>query len=132
MGNDFAGSVPPDLLTDHGKAIGEVGVNVFLGFIVIGGAFRFALTAASFVLGKALDEGWKGEVSAAGFTKPRGNEDTALKKFQADKLGQFLSATPLSAGTYTIETESESAVFEPLRLDLKKEIVPPIAITAEG
>ena len=54
-----------------------------------------------------------------------------VRALKTNKLGQFLSATPLATGTYTIETESETATFKPLNLDLKDQIVPPIAIAAE-
>ena len=61
----------------------------------------------------------------------RDSNGIPVRALKTNKLGQFLSATPLATGTYTIETESESNVYKPIRLDLKGEIVPPIAITAE-
>lgn len=55
-----------------------------------------------------------------------------VRALKTNKLGQFLSATPLTSGTYNIETESELAKFEPFSINLKNQIVPPIAIYAQG
>src|SRR3989344_635363 len=55
-----------------------------------------------------------------------------VRALKTNTLGQFLSATPLSSGTYTIETESQLAKFNPFSITLKNQIVPPIAINSEG
>ncbi len=62
----------------------------------------------------------------------RDSNGIPVRALKTNKLGQFLSATPLSSGTYTIETECEGTDFKPLTLELKNQIVPPIAIFAEG
>jgi len=55
-----------------------------------------------------------------------------VRALKTNKLGQFLSATPLASGQYTIETESDLAHFKPITLDLKDKVVTPMAIVAEG
>jgi len=52
------------------------------------------------------------------------------RALKTNKLGQFLSATPLANGAYTVETESEEAVFEPTTLEAKNQIIAPIEIRA--
>ena len=54
-----------------------------------------------------------------------------VRALKTSKLGQFLSVTPLANGSYTIEIESETAKFKPVMINLKGEILPPLAIRAE-
>jgi hypothetical protein len=54
-----------------------------------------------------------------------------VRALKTNKLGQFLSATPLSSGTYTIEAESDIASFKHLSLNLTGQILPPIGIKGE-
>lgn len=58
----------------------------------------------------------------------QGNPARALK---TNKLGQFRIATPLSNGTYDIETEKEGLIFDIFKITLKGEIVQPIEIKAK-
>ena len=62
----------------------------------------------------------------------RNEQGIPVRALKTNKLGQFLSATPLTNGTYNIETESELATFNPFSILLKDQIVSPIAIVAEG
>lgn len=50
---------------------------------------------------------------------------------KTNKLGQFLSATPLENGTYTVEVESESHTFEPFTLNLTGQVLAPLEIKAK-
>lgn len=54
-----------------------------------------------------------------------------VRALKTNKLGQFLSATPLSSGTYTIEAESDIASFKHLSVNLTGQILPPIGIRGE-
>lgn len=54
-----------------------------------------------------------------------------VRALKTNKLGQFLSATPLSIGTYTIEAESDIASFKHLSINLTGQILPPIGIKGE-
>ena len=62
----------------------------------------------------------------------RNEQGIPVRALKTNKLGQFLSATPLTSGTYNIETESELANFNPFSISLKNQIVSPIAIIAAG
>jgi len=62
----------------------------------------------------------------------RNEQGIPVRALKTNKLGQFLSATPLTSGTYNIETESELASFNPFSILLKNQIVSPIAIVAAG
>lgn len=55
-----------------------------------------------------------------------------LRALKTSKLGQFLSATPLADGTYTIDVESELAKFAPFTLNLTGQVLSPIEIQAKG
>ena len=51
-----------------------------------------------------------------------------VRAMKTNKLGQFLSATSLADGQYTLEIESKLANFEPLPLTLKGQIMAPLEI----
>lgn len=55
-----------------------------------------------------------------------------LRALKTNKLGQFLSATPLANGTYTIDVESELAKFAPFTLNITGQVLSPIGIQAKG
>ncbi len=55
-----------------------------------------------------------------------------VRALKANKLGQFLSATPLPSGTYTIEVESDLATFRAAWINLSGQIVSPIGLVAEA
>lgn len=55
-----------------------------------------------------------------------------VRALKTNKLGQFLSLTPLTTGTYTLETESALANFKPQTLNIKGEILMPLEIKAQN
>jgi len=55
-----------------------------------------------------------------------------MRALKTNKLGQFLSATPLPAGQYLIEIESESSHFQPVNINLKGEILVPMELRGES
>lgn len=54
-----------------------------------------------------------------------------LRALKTNKLGQFLSATPLQNGTFTIEVESELANFKPQAINLEGTVLSPLEIKAQ-
>ncbi len=54
-----------------------------------------------------------------------------VRALKTNKAGHFLIVTPLNKGTYTIEIEKEGFCFDPITLEAKGEIIPPIAIQAK-
>lgn len=51
-----------------------------------------------------------------------------VRALKTNKLGQFLSATPLTDGKYTVEIESDHAIFVPTAIDLKGDVVQPLGL----
>lgn len=81
------------------------------------------------ISGQVVDQG--GNSISGAVLVVRDSQGIPIRALKTNKLGQFLSATPLSSGTYSIETESELAEFSPLTLILKDKIVEPILISAQ-
>lgn len=55
-----------------------------------------------------------------------------VRALKTNKLGQFLSATPLSSGSYSLEIESQTHTFAPFSLNLDGKIVSPMELKPEG
>lgn len=53
-----------------------------------------------------------------------------VRALKTNKLGQFLSVTPLSSGTYHLEIEGEENNFEPISLILTDKVMEPMMIEA--
>lgn len=51
-----------------------------------------------------------------------------VRALKTNKLGQFLSATPLENGVYTVEVESELARFVPFTINLRGEVISPLEL----
>lgn len=54
-----------------------------------------------------------------------------VRALKTNKLGQFIAATPLPNGTYTIAVEKENLSFDVVQLELTGEISKPVIITAK-
>ena len=54
-----------------------------------------------------------------------------VRALKSNKLGQFVAATPLANGEYTIEVEKDDLVFDRIALDLKNEVLPSIVVSAK-
>ena len=54
-----------------------------------------------------------------------------VRALRSNKLGQFLTATPLSNNNYIMTAEREGLSFDPVSIITKGEIVPPIIISAK-
>ena len=55
-----------------------------------------------------------------------------VRALKTNKLGQFLSATPLTSGIYSLEIEHINAHFEPVTINLSGDIMIPLEIKAKG
>lgn len=58
-------------------------------------------------------------------------QNLPVRALKSNKLGQFVAATPLPNGVYTIVTEKDNLVFETVSVELKGEILKPILIAAK-
>ncbi len=54
-----------------------------------------------------------------------------VRALKTNKLGQFTGSTPLPNGTYTIELEKDSLIFDVLQIELVGGILPPLMIAAK-
>ncbi|MBI3485840.1 PrgI family protein [Candidatus Daviesbacteria bacterium] len=54
-----------------------------------------------------------------------------VRALKTNKLGQFLAATPLSNGVYTITLEKEGLLFDILEVKLEGQVIPPIRVSAK-
>ena len=61
----------------------------------------------------------------------RDSQGNPVRAFKTNKLGQFLSATPLLSGEYEIETEKEGFQFDIIKINLEGKILPPIEIVSK-
>lgn len=55
-----------------------------------------------------------------------------VRALKTNKLGQFLSATPMPSGAYTLEIDSAGNIFDPLKLEMAGEVLAPLSIKAKG
>lgn len=61
----------------------------------------------------------------------RDKDGLPVRALKTNKLGQFMGATPLPNGTYTVELEKESFVFDLLKIELEGKVLPAISIAAK-
>ncbi len=74
----------------------------------------------------------QGKIVEGAIMEIRDEQGNPLRAFRTNKLGQFRIATPLSNGTYDVETEKEGLFFDVVKITLKGEIVQPIEIRAKS
>lgn len=54
-----------------------------------------------------------------------------VRALKSNKLGQFVAATPLPNGDYSIAVEKDDLVFDKVMIELKNEVSPPILVAAK-
>jgi hypothetical protein len=54
------------------------------------------------------------------------------RALRTNKLGQFQIAIPLPAGTYNVVAEKEGLTFDPVSVQIKGSIVPPVIIQGKS
>lgn len=55
-----------------------------------------------------------------------------VRALRTNKLGRFMTATPLASGSYTLSAEKEGFTFPPLSLQVENKIISPITISAHA
>lgn len=86
-------------------------------------------TKPNVIVGQVIDE-QKNIVDSA-ILEIKDADGRPARALKSNKLGHFMIVTPLIDGTYEITTEKEGYKIEPLKLEAKGEIIPPIAIVAK-
>jgi len=61
----------------------------------------------------------------------RDSSGNPVRAFKSNKLGQFISATPLPNGVYEIEAEKEGFPFDILKIELPGKVLSPIEIVSK-
>ncbi len=90
------------------------------------------LTLTSFpnvINGIALDE--QGNYLEGAVVVIHDKDGLPVRALKTNKLGQFTGSTPLPNGSYTVELEKDSLVFDILKIELDGKVLPPLNIAAK-
>lgn len=74
----------------------------------------------------------EGKIIEGAILEIRDSQGNPVRAFKTNKLGQFLSATPLHSGSYEIETEKEGFEFDIIKINLEGKILSPIEIVSKN
>lgn len=55
-----------------------------------------------------------------------------VRALKSNKLGQFIAATPLPNGSYTLVVEKENLMFDVYKIELKGDCLAPVRVSAKG
>ncbi len=86
-------------------------------------------TKANIIVGQVVDT--EGKIVENAILEIKDTEGRPARALKSNKLGHFMIVTPLTDGKYEIITEKEGLFFEPVSIEAKGEIIPPIAIWAK-
>ncbi len=86
-------------------------------------------TKPNIVVGQVLDP--NGKIVEGAILEIRDSAGRVVRALKTNKLGHFMIVTPLNSGGYEIITEKEGLIFEPVLLEVKDQIIPPVAIWAK-
>ncbi len=73
----------------------------------------------------------QGKIIEGAILEIRDSSGSPVRAFKTNRLGQFLSATPLPSGLYEIETEKEGYQFDIIKIELKGAVLSPIEIVSK-
>ena len=82
------------------------------------------------IVGQVMDTA--GKIIEGAILEIKDSMGHAVRALRSNKLGHFMTVTPLPNGSYNIEIDKEGFQFEPFRFDAKGEVMPPIAIKARA
>ncbi len=80
------------------------------------------------VVGQVLTS--EGKIVEGAILEIRDSDGRPVRALKTNKVGHFLSVTPLRDGTYEIETEKEGLTFDKITFTASSLIIPPIQIRA--
>lgn len=87
-------------------------------------------TRPNIIVGQVMDS--NGKIVENAILEIKDDEGRPVRALKSNKLGHFMIVTPLMNGAYDIITEKDGFVFEPVRIAVAGEIIPPVAIKAKG
>lgn len=86
-------------------------------------------TKPNVIVGQVVDT--QGKIVENAILEIKDSEGRPARALRSNKLGHFMIVTPLADGNYEITTEKEGYIFDTIRINVKGEIVPPLAIWAK-
>lgn len=87
-------------------------------------------TTLNTVVGQVLTS--DGKIVEGAILEIKDAEGRPARAIKTNKVGHFLTVTPLKNGVYQIETEKEGLSFETVRFSAEGRIIPPILIRAKS
>lgn len=87
-------------------------------------------TIPNTISGQVIDP--DGKIIEGAILEIRDKDGRPVRALRSNKVGHFLTVTPLLNGRYEIITEKEGYLFEPSVLNINGGIIPPIAVRAKG
>lgn len=82
--------------------------------------------APNMIVGQVTDP--KGKIIDSAIMDIRDENGRPARAFKSNKLGHFMIATPLVDGKYNLTIEKDGYEFEPVTLEARGEIIPPMSI----
>ncbi|MBI4059086.1 PrgI family protein [Candidatus Microgenomates bacterium] len=89
-----------------------------------------APAAPNIIVGQVIDP--QDKVIEAAIIEIKDSEGRPVRALRTNKVGHFLTATPLMPGQYEIMVEKEGLIFDPIQVEISNQIVQPLAIKARA
>ena len=83
-------------------------------------------TQPNLVVGQVMDE--EGKIIEGAILELRDQSGRPVRALRTNKVGHYLIVTPLALGSYKIITEKEGYEIAPINIEIKGDIIQPIAI----
>ncbi|EKD90864.1 MAG: hypothetical protein ACD_30C00075G0002 [uncultured bacterium] len=74
---------------------------------------------------------WEGNYLENAIIVAHDKQGLPVRALKSNKLGQFIAATPLPNGIYTIVVEKEGMMFDVVEVELKGDVLKPVMISAK-
>lgn len=82
------------------------------------------------IVGQTLTQ--DGKIIEAAILEIRDPNGIPVRAIKTNRVGHFMTVTPLKNGVYSVETEKEGFVFETVRVSAEGRVIPPILIRAKS
>jgi len=81
------------------------------------------------IVGQVMDR--DGKIVEGAILEIKDSQGHPVRALRSNRLGHFMTVTPLPNGNYQIDIDKNGFTFEPFSFDAKGELIPPIAIKAK-
>lgn len=85
---------------------------------------------ANIVVGQVMDA--NGKIVSGAIMEIKDQMGRPVRAFKTNQAGHFMIVTPLTDGQYKIFVERDDLTFDPINLEVKGAILPPVAIRARN